>query len=248
MSAPTYETMENEVVSREEWLVSRKALLQREKELTRLNDQICAERRALPWVRVEKDYVFEGPNGPVRFDELFDGRSQLFVYHFMLGPDWDEGCVGCSFISDHVDAARRHFEQADLSFAAVSRAPWTQIARFQKRMGWTFNWVSSFGSDFNYDFGVSFTPEQIKQGADYNYERTTDLMEELHGESVFVKNDAGEIFHTYSSYARGGERLIGAFSFLDLVPKGRNETTVMDWVRHHDKYGDTPAAGCGCSH
>lgn len=236
---------EHEVVSREEWLVSRKALLRREKELTRFHDQLCAERRALPWVRVEEDYVFQGPDGAVTLADLFDGRSQLFIYHFMLGPGWKEGCPGCSFIADHVDAARRHFEHADLSFAAVSRAPWEEIAPFKKRMGWTFRWVSSFGSSFNFDFGVSFTPEQLARGADYNYEHTTDLMDELHGESVFVKNAAGEIFHTYSSFARGGERLIGAFAFLDFVPKGRNETSTMNWVRLHDQYDDAPASdGC----
>lgn len=237
---------EHPIVSREEWLGARKALLRREKELTRAHDALCAERRALPWVRVETEYVFEGPAGPITLADLFDGRSQLFVYHFMLGPGWREGCSGCSFIADHVDAARQHFEHADLSFAAVSRAPWNEIASFKKRMGWTFPWVSSFSNRFNFDFGVSFTPGQIESGGIYNYELTTDLMDELHGESVFVKNREGEIFHTYSSYARGGERLIGAFSFLDLVPKGRNETSTMSWVRLHDRYDDAPAASECC--
>lgn len=240
----------HKVVSREEWLVARKALLRREKELTRLRDQICAERRALPWVRVEKDYVFEEPEGRVSLGDLFDGRSQLFIYHFMFGPGWSEGCDGCSFISDHVDAARQHFEHADLSFAAVSRAPWKELEPFKERMGWTFRWVSSAGSDFNYDFGVSFTPEQLAAGpVEYNYASCDMGFEDLHGESVFVRNDAGEIFHTYSSHARGGESLIGAFAFLDFVPKGRNETSTMDWVRHHDRYetSSTESTRC-CSH
>jgi predicted dithiol-disulfide oxidoreductase (DUF899 family) len=237
-------TIEPEVVSREEWLISRKALLGREKGLMRLHDQVCAERRALPWVKVEKDYTFDGPNGRVKLDDLFDGRSQLFVYHFMLGPDWDEGCTGCSFVSDHVDAARQHFEQADLSFVAVSRAPLAKIEPFKKRMGWQFPWVSSFGSDFNYDFHVSFTPEQIASGdAVYNFEKNDEEMEDLHGVSIFFRDETGQMFHTYSTYARGVEVLLGAFHFLDFVPKGRNETSTMNWVRHHDQY-DREASCC----
>jgi predicted dithiol-disulfide oxidoreductase (DUF899 family) len=237
----------HEVVTRDEWLLERKALLGREKELTRLYDQICAERRALPWVKIGKNYMFDGPDGRVTLGDLFDGRNQLMVYHFMFGPDWDEGCPGCSFFADHVDGARQHFENADLSFAAVSRAPWEKIAPFKERMGWNFPWVSSFGSDFNYDFHVSFTPEQIaNKDVVYNFERSDETMDELPGGSVFFKNTAGEILHTYSSYGRGGESLIGAFQFLDLVPKGRNETTsIMDWVRHHDRYDGVAHACCG---
>lgn len=238
--------MEHRVVSREEWLEARKAHLEAEKELTRQRDELMAQRRALPWVKVEKDYVFEGPEGPVTLGDLFQGRSQLMVQHFMLGPGWKEGCTGCSFMADHVDAARQHFEQADLSFAAVSRAPYAEIAPFKKRMGWTFPWVSSQGSDFNFDYHVSFTEDELKRGAAlYNYQTIDPGIDELPGCSVFAKNDAGEVFHTYSSYARGCEQLLGAFWFLDMVPKGRNEPNrIMEWVRHHDRYDDGKAQAC----
>jgi len=238
--------MEHQVVSREEWLTARKALLAAEKAQTRERDKLLEQRRALPWVKVEKDYVFAGPDGPVSLGDLFAGRSQLFVQHFMLGPDWKEGCSGCSFQADHVDAARQHFEHADLSFAAVSRAPYERIAAFKRRMGWSFPWVSSLGSDFNFDFQVSFRPEELeKKEAVYNYTVIDPGIDELPGESVFTKGDDGTIYHTYSSYARGGEELIGAFMFLDMAPKGRNEQTgIMDWVRHHDRYDDAAPKAC----
>jgi len=237
------------VVSRQQWLVARKALLARERELTHLRDQVSAQRRALPWVKVDKTYVFDSPDGPSALAELFDGRSQLAVYHFMLTPASDHVCDGCSFLSDHVDAARQHFEHADLSFVAISRAPLAQIEPVKRRMGWRFRWVSSFGNDFNYDYGVSFTEEQIARGtAAYNYGTTPYVAADLPGVSVFVK-DGADVFHTYSSYARGGDALIGAFHWLDLVPKGRNESSTMSWVRLHDEYDDARlrAADCCCS-
>jgi predicted dithiol-disulfide oxidoreductase (DUF899 family) len=235
------------IASRAEWLESRKALLAREKEWTRMRDALAAERRALPWVRLEKRYLFDGPGGPVDLAGLFGGRSQLLVYHFMFGPGWEEGCVGCSFLCDHVDAARQHFEHADLSFAAVSRAPFARLDAFRRRMGWRFTWVSSERSDFNHDFGVSFPPERREAGGlTYNFAPIEDPgIDELPGVSVFARDGSGDIFHTYSSYARGGEPHLGAYSFLDLVPKGRNETVngnLGDWVRHHDRY--EAAAGC----
>ena len=231
------------IVSRVEWLEARKAHLAREKELTRLHDRVRAERRGLPWVLIEKPYVFEGPQGQVSLAGLFQGRSQLIVQHFMLGPGWTEGCVGCSFSADHVDAARQHFERNDLSFAAVSRAPYPEIAAFQRRMGWRFAWVSSFGSDFNADFDVSFTQQDAANGkVFYNFEVRDYQGDELPGTSVFAKDEAGQVFHTYSAYGRGDELLIGAYNFLDLVPKGRNENgpnfDLTDWVRHHDRYDD----------
>ena len=230
------------IATREEWLAERKALLAKEKALTRARDALAEERRALPWVRVEKDYAFDGPDGPVSLAELFAGRSQLVVYHFMFGPDWEEGCVGCSFLADHVDGARQHFEQNDVSFVAVSRAPFAKIDVFRRRMGWRFRWVSSAGSDFNFDFHVSFTPERKVDGkVFYNFEMVDDPgTDELPGTSVFAKDETGAVFHTYSHYARGGELQLGAYAYLDLVPKGRNEHVrgnLGDCVRHHDRYG-----------
>lgn len=241
------------IVSPQDWLIARKALLQKEKALTRARDTLDRERRALPWVRIDKPYVFEGPQGAVSLPELFAGRSQLVVQHFMMGPGWAEGCVGCSFSADHVDAARQHFEQNDLSFAAVSRASYREIAAFRRRMGWRFAWVSSFGTDFNYDFQVSFTPEQRAAGpVTYNYESQPDPgTDELPGISVFYQDAAGEVFHTYSTFGRGGETLAGAYAYLDLTPKGRNESgpagNLTDWVRHHDRYAaeTAPSSCCG---
>jgi len=234
------------IVSREEWLAARMAHLKRERELTHLRDAVAAERRQLPWVRVDKDYAFDTVAGPKRLADFFGPRSQLAVYHFMLTPGDDHICEGCAFISDHVDAARRHFEHADLSFVAVSRAPLEQILPVKRRMGWTFEWASSHGSDFNYDYGVSFTPEQIAAGRPlYNYGTTPYLHEDLHGFSVFTKDATGTVFHTYSAYARGAETLLGAFNFLDFTPKGRNESGTMDWVKLHDEYEvEEPAEGC----
>ena len=236
------------IVSREEWLEARKALLADEKALTRARDKLARERRDLPWVRVEKPYVFDTPAGPRTLADLFDGRGQLFVYHFMLTPGSDHLCPGCSFLADHFDAARRHFEHADLTLVAISRAPLAQILPVKERMGWTFDWASSHGTSFNYDYGVSFTPEQIAaKSTGYNYGTTPYAAADIHGSSVFAKGDAGDVFHTYSTYARGDEAMLGAFSFLDLVPKGRNEQGTMSWVRLHDEYADDgrrPAAGC----
>lgn len=239
--------MQPNIVSREDWLSARKALLAEERELTHRRDRLNEKRRALPWVRVEKDYVFQSSDGPKTLADLFDGRGQLFVQHFMLAPESDHICEGCSIMSDHVDGARQHFEQADLSFVAVSRASVERIEAVRRRLGWTFQWVSSGGTSFNYDYGVSFTPEQIAAGEPlYNYGTTPYLAEDIHGTSVFVRDDAGGIFHTYSSYARGSEQLVGAIQFLDMTPKGRNETSTMSWVRLHDEY-DTAGNGACCS-
>lgn len=236
-------TLEHEIVSRDDWIARRKELLKKEKELTRARDELSRQRRALPWVKVEKDYVFDGPDGKVTLSDLFDGRSQLIVQHFMYGPGWEEGCVGCSFGADHIEGALVHLEHHDVSFVAVSRGPLAELELFKRRMGWRFKWVSSHGSDFNYDYHVSFRPEDIASGkVFYNYERRDFkfMCEEMSGTSVFYKNEAGDVFHTYSAYARGGEEAVSTFVLLDLTPKGRNETgpnfNLTDWVRHHDRY------------
>lgn len=234
---PTPAVSAPRIVSRVEWLTARKALLAKERAMTHALDDLRAQRRALPWVRVEKPYVFEGPQGPCTLADLFRGRSQLAVYHFMLAPGSEHICSGCSFIADHVDGARRHFEQADLAFAAISRAPLARIAEVKRRLGWTFPWVSSHGTDFNYDFGVSFRKEDIAAGrAIYNYGTPIKSSEDMHGTSIFAKDAQGDLFHTYSTYHRGDEVLIGAFAWLDLAPKGRNENGTMSWVKLHDEY------------
>jgi predicted dithiol-disulfide oxidoreductase (DUF899 family) len=234
---------QSKVVSREEWIVARKQLLAKEKELTRLRDQVSQERRELPWVKIEKDYVFEGPDGKETLADLFGGRSQLFVKHFMFGPEWEEGCVGCSFEVDHIEGALVHLDHHDVTYVAISRAPLARMEAFKKRMGWRFKWVSSYGSDFNFDYHVSFTKEDLARGkVDYNYRLIDTSIDELSGISVFYKDEAGEIFHTYSTYARGAEELLSTYIVLDLTPKGRNETgpshDLTDWVRHHDKYDE----------
>lgn len=237
----------HKTVSREEWLAARKAHLAREKELTRLHDEVAAERRALPWVKVEKDYRFDTPSGQVALADLFEARNQLVVYHFMLTPGSDHICEGCAFVSDHVDAARTHFEHNDLSFVAISRVPLSRIEAVRKRMGWKFRWASSAGSSFNFDYGVSFTKEQVASGnVGYNYGTTPLAHDDLHGLSVFYR-DGDEVFHTYSTYARGVDVLLGAHNYLDLTPKGRNEKGTMDWVRLHDEYEDRPAAHACCA-
>lgn len=245
MSTATNKTelRDHQVVSAEAWIARRKQLLQKEKELTRLRDEIARQRRELPWEEVTKPYVFEGPNGRETLAQLFDGKSQLIVYHFMFGPGWKEGCVGCSFLADHLAGVLLHLQQKDISLVVVSRAPLAEIEAFKKRMGWTFKWVSSFGNDFNYDYHVSFRPEEVESGTlYYNYENRSGafLSEDMSGTSVFYKDEAGNVFHTYSSYARGGEELLGTYSFIDLTPKGREENgptfTLGDWVRHHDRY------------
>jgi predicted dithiol-disulfide oxidoreductase (DUF899 family) len=232
-------TMHHPIVSREEWLTARKALFDKERAMTHALDDLRAERRQLPWVRIDKSYAFEGPDGRTTLADLFDGRSQLAIYHFMLPPGSAHLCPGCSYTMDHADAARQHFEHADLSFVAVARAPIDEIEAVKARMGWTFPWVSSQGSDFNYDFGVSFTQDDRDAGrASYNYGLTSvQRSSDMFGLSVFVKDDAGDIFQSYSTYDRGTELLMGAFNWLDLTPKGRNETDgIMSWVKLHDQY------------
>ena len=232
--------MQNQVVSREEWLKTRLDLLAAEKEFTRRRDDLTRRRMAMPWVQVEKDYRFEGPDGTRSLAELFEGRSQLIVYHFMLGPDWEEGCTACSFWADNFDGIPIHLAHRDVTFTAVSRAPLARIEAYRTRMGWCFPWVSSHGSDFNFDYRVSFTPEQIAAGdADYNYGGRQSTGEELVGISVFFRNDRDEVFHTYSCYGRGVEMVNGAYHWLDLVPKGRDEdglSFTMAWLRRHDRY------------
>jgi predicted dithiol-disulfide oxidoreductase (DUF899 family) len=238
--------MEHRVVSREEWIESRKALLAKEKEWTRLRDRLSAERRQLPWVRIDKDYLFEGPNGPETLGDLFARRSQLVIKHFMLGPGWKDPCVGCSFESDHIDGVVVHLENHDVSYVAVSRAPYPEIAAVKQRMGWHFRWLSSFGNDFNYDFNVSFTPAQIAaRQATYNYRTGAAPMEEMSGRSIFYKDETGAIFHTYSSFARGGEVMLSTYALLDMTPNGRNEkSNLSDWVRLHDQYDAGDAKCC----
>jgi predicted dithiol-disulfide oxidoreductase (DUF899 family) len=236
----------NAVVSREDWFEAHRKHLEREKELTRLRDAIARERRALPWVRIEKDYAFDGPEGRRTLAELFEGRRQLLVQHFMFAPGWEQGCPSCSFMADHVDGMNVHLAHRDVTFAAVSRAPLAEIERFRRRMGWRFKWVSSHGSDFNRDFGVTFTPQEVAQGRlHYNYGEWPFASEEWPGISVFCKDDAGSVFHTYSTYGRGVEVMMGTYALLDLMPKGRDERDVdhkMEWVRHHDRYETEPSA------
>jgi predicted dithiol-disulfide oxidoreductase (DUF899 family) len=241
--------MQHQIVSRQEWLIARKALLAREKEETRLRDKVNAERLALPWVKVDKAYLFETPAGTKSLADLFAGRSQLIVYHFMLGPDWNAGCTGCSFLADHLDGALAHLEHHDVTLTAVSRAPLQKIEAYKRRMGWRFPWASSFGSDFNHDFHVSFTKDELASGkVFYNFTATDTARanDELPGLSAFAKDEAGDVFHTYSSYARGHEQLIGTLMILDRAPKGRNETTIMNFVRRHDEYQDAPTVPSRC--
>lgn len=234
----TFTQSSPEIVSREDWLAARKALLAKEKAMTRELDALRAERRRMPWVKVEKTYVFQGPQGQCTLADLFRGRSQLAVYHFMLTPGSENICKGCSYIADHIDGARQHFEQADLAFAAISRVPLERIEQVRHRLGWSFPWVSSAGTDFNFDFGVSFKKEDIAAGrAIYNYGTPIKQSEDMHGTSIFARNERGDVFHTYSTYARGDEVLMGAFSWLDLTPKGRNEADgIMSWLKLHDEY------------
>jgi predicted dithiol-disulfide oxidoreductase (DUF899 family) len=239
--------MEHKIVSQNEWLVARKALLAKEKDFSKARDQLSSARRGLPWVKVEKNYVFEGPAGKQSLADLFGGRSQLIVYHFMLGPGWKDGCPSCSLLADHFDGAAIHLAQRDVTLVVVSRAPLAEIEAYQKRMGWKFKWVSSYGNDFNHDFHVSFTKEEKTAGAEYNYTVGKIPSEELPGLSAFVRNEAGAVFHTYSCYARGLDILIGTYNFLDMAPKGRNEEGLpftMAWVRRHDEYEGTAKSSC----
>lgn len=228
------------VVSGDQWLAERRRLLAREKELTHLRDQIARERRALPWERVSKNYVFDTPDGKRTLADLFEGRSQLLVQHFMFAPGWEQGCQSCSFMADHTDGMNVHLAHRDITMVAVSLAPLADIERFRERMGWQFKWASSNGSDFNYDFHVSFTPEERATGkVHYNYGVQPFPQEEAPGVSAFYRNDAGEIFHTYSTFGRGVEVMMGAYDMMDLTPKGRSERDVpykMEWLRHHDLY------------
>jgi len=235
--------MQHQIVSRDEWVAARKAHLAREKEFTRQRDALSAERRALPWVKIDKTYVFEDASGRRTLADLFGGNSQLVIYHFMFGPGATEGCPGCSFLADHFDGPNQHLRHHDVSLVAVSRAPYAAFQAFRQRMGWDFDWVSSAGSDFNADFHV--TPSAAERAAgryEYNYEMHDGQGGEMPGFSVFYRNEAGEIFHTYSTYGRGGDLMIGAYNFLDMMPKGRNEDEIMDWMRHHDRYEDKPQA------
>jgi predicted dithiol-disulfide oxidoreductase (DUF899 family) len=233
----------NRAVSHQEWLAARKALLEREKAFTRERDALSAARRDLPWVRVDKAYVFDGPDGKETLADLFDSRSQLLVYHFMFGPEWEQGCPSCSFVSDHIDGANLHLPHRDVTLLVVSRAPLPQIEAFKERMGWRFKWVSSYGNDFNHDYHESFTKEELAKGkVPYNY-GMFEGHDELPGLSVYNKDENGTVFHTYSAYARGLDMLVGAYNYLDLVPKGRDEAELpwtMAWVRHHDRYGPDP--------
>ncbi|HLU02179.1 MAG TPA: thioredoxin family protein [Advenella sp.] len=237
------------VVTHDEWLAARRQLLARERELTHLRDRIARDRRALPWERVDKAYLFDTPAGPRSLSALFGPHRQLIVQHFMFAPDWEQGCPSCSYMADHTDGMTVHLAQRDIAFVAISRAPLAMIERFRQRMGWQFNWVSSGDTDFNYDYGVSFRPEQQATGkVHYNYCDQYFPDEEAPGISVFYKNDEGDIFHTYSTYHRGVEVMMGAYGLMDLTPLGRNEREVpnkMEWVRHHDRYaGGTGTPSC----
>lgn len=228
------------VVSREEWLVARKALLQKEKELTHLKDDVAAQRRELPWVKVEKTYRFETDKGVQSLSDLFEGRSQLIVYHFMYAPEWESPCPSCSLMVDHLDGPGPHLNARDISLAVVSRGPLQKLSAMKQRMGWKFRWVSSGQTDFNYDMHVSFKPEDIRRGeVEYNYMKTPTPVEDLPGFSVFARDDAGQVYHTYSSFARGCDLLLGTYNYIDLTPKGRDEDGLpftMAWVKLHDEY------------
>jgi predicted dithiol-disulfide oxidoreductase (DUF899 family) len=230
---------EHPVVSRQDWLAARKTLLAKEKAFTHERDALSKQRRELPWVKVTEGYPFEGAQGKVKLADLFAGCSQLIVYHFMLGPDWEEGCPSCSFWADNFDGIPIHLAHRDVSLVAVSRAPYKKIAAYRKRMGWTFPWVSSFGSTFNSDYGVSPSPERAAAGTlEYNY-APMEFSDEMPGVSVFYRDAGGDIFHTYSAYARGLDMLNGAYHYLDLAPKGRDEAKLewtMAWLRRHDQY------------
>ena len=239
-------TLNHAVVTRSQWAVERLRLLKREKELTQLRDQIASERRNMPWLRMEKSYIFDTLDGQRTLADLFEGRRQLMVQHFMFAPGWEQGCPSCSFMADHIDGMNVHLAHRDVTLVVVSRAPLAGIERFRQRMGWQFKWVSSHGDDFNYDFNVSFTPEQQAAGeVYYNWGLSPFESEEMPGISVFYKDGAGDIFYTYSTYARGTEAMMGAYNLLDLTPKGRDESGLrgtMDWLRHHDRYETVPVA------
>ncbi len=231
---------QHKTVSRSDWLAARRALLAEEKEFTKLRDQLAAKRRALPWIKVDQDYVFDGPDGRESLGDLFAGRRQLLVYHFMFGPDWEAGCPSCSYLADHFDGAMVHLAQRDISFAVISRGPLDRLQAYRQRMGWRFKWLSSAGNDFNFDFHVSFTPEEVSAGRMYyNYGEASFPSDEGPGMSAFYRDEKGDIFHTYSCYARGLDMLIGAYNLMDLTALGRDEGGLsfpMAWVRRHDSY------------
>jgi predicted dithiol-disulfide oxidoreductase (DUF899 family) len=245
MATMTTKMDPTKVVQSAEWLAARKELLRKEKEFSRLRDELSRQRRALPWEKVDKNYIFDGPRGQESLADLFAGRSQLIVYHFMFGPGWKEGCPSCSFLADTFDGAVVHLAHRDVTFLAISRATLPEIEVFKKRMGWQFKWVSSFGNEFNHDYHVSFSKDERVNGkVYYNYDMTEFPAEEGPGTSVFYKNETGEIFHTYSSFARGLDPMIGTYNWLDLTPKGRDEGGLvhsMAWVRPHDKFVDGQA-------
>jgi len=228
------------VVSHEQWVTERVAFMAKEKEFTRLRDELSRQRRELPWEKVTKSYVFDGPRGKETLAELFEHRSQLIVYHFMFDPAWDEGCKSCSFVADNFAGALLHLAARDTSFAVISRAPLDKIERFKQRMGWSFPWLSSFGTEFNYDLQVTHNPEAAKNGtAYYNYGTGVKVGEEMPGVSVFYQDQNGDIYHTYSTYSRGIDFLNGAYNYIDLTPKGRDEgPQIMSWLRRHDQYED----------
>jgi len=235
----------HKIVSHEDWLAARERHLKNEKALTRMRDMVAADRRTLPWVKVEKNYVFDTTEGKKTLGQLFGRNSQLIVQHFMWRHDLGQGCVGCSIHTDHAEGALVHLQNHDVSFVMVSRAPLADLMGYKKRMGWTIPWVSSLGSDFNYDYHVSFSKDELATGeVYYNYGMTRDGFDELPGLSVFARDETGNVFHTYSSYARGNEEVIGAFMYLDMTPKGRNETEIMDWVKRHDEYDTASAVSC----
>jgi len=234
-------TEHHKVVSRDEWIGARKQLLTKEKEFTRSRDQLCQQRRDLPWEAVSKEYVFEGPNGKQTLPDLFDGRSQLVVYHFMFDRGWDAGCPHCSFWADNFNGIVVHLNHRDVTMIAVSRAPYSKLAAYEKRMGWNFKWVSSHDTSFNFDYHVSFTPEELaRKEAFHNFTTQPPPGSEVVGISVFYKDETGKVFHTYSTYSRGVDMVNGAYHYLDLVPKGRDEAGQRNpqfWVRRHDEYG-----------
>jgi predicted dithiol-disulfide oxidoreductase (DUF899 family) len=248
----TSTTIEHNVVSQSEWQRACARFLAKEKEYTRMRDELARERRELPWTRVEKQYVFDGPHGKMSLADLFGGRSQLATYHFMFGPDWTEGCPGCSYVMDHLNGAIEHLAARDVALVAVSRAPLEKLMAFKKRMGWRFFWVSSGRSDFNRDFGISFAKEEFAGGEKlYNLGTRAPYAEENPGLSLFYKDPSGEIHHTYSTYARGLEPMLATYAVLDLAPKGRDEDGLpmpMAWVRHHDKYEPTSQGAGSCCH
>lgn len=241
--------MSHKVVSRDEFQKAHSTFLKAEKDATRQRDELAKKRRELPWTLIEKRYTFDGPEGKKTISDLFDGKSQLIVQHFMFGPGWKEGCEGCSFMADHVDASLVHLLQRDVSFAAISRAPLADIQKYKKRMGWHFPWYSSSGTDFNFDFHVSFTDEDKARGkVYYNYREEDFSSEELPGMSTFYKDESGQIFHTYSTFGRGNEQVMGTYTLLDMLPKGRDEEPFklhpMEWVRRHDEYETAKKSDC----